>query len=143
MSANKLYGDDTPFPVPALGNGKTRTGRLWPYFHDDRPAGGTKPPAGVVFLHARSQGEHPKARLSSFTGTQQVERLRGVRLGVRSGAHPGRAGRTSKKVLRSAHRPQILGRGGAMERIAELYAIEQEIRGRPPEERREVRNTRA
>jgi hypothetical protein len=31
----------------------------------------------------------------------------------------------------------------AVERIAELYAIEQEIRGRLPEERREIRNTRS
>ncbi len=31
----------------------------------------------------------------------------------------------------------------AIERIAKLYAIEDEIRGRPPEERREVRNARS
>ncbi len=31
----------------------------------------------------------------------------------------------------------------AVERIGELYGIEKEIRGRPPEERREVRNTRS
>ena len=31
----------------------------------------------------------------------------------------------------------------ALERIAALYAIEKEIRGRPPDERREVRNTRS
>ena len=31
----------------------------------------------------------------------------------------------------------------ALQRIAVLYAIEKEIRGRPPDERREVRNTRS
>ena len=31
----------------------------------------------------------------------------------------------------------------AVERIAELYAIEKEIRGPPPDQRREVRNTRS
>ena len=31
----------------------------------------------------------------------------------------------------------------ALERIAALYAIEKEIRGRPPDERQEVRQTRA
>jgi hypothetical protein len=31
----------------------------------------------------------------------------------------------------------------ALERIAALYAIEKEIRGRRPDERREVRNTRS
>jgi hypothetical protein len=31
----------------------------------------------------------------------------------------------------------------ALERIAALYAIEREIRGRPPDERREIRNARS
>jgi len=29
MAAEKLHGDDTPIPVLAPGNGKTKTGRLW------------------------------------------------------------------------------------------------------------------
>jgi transposase len=29
MSATKLHADDTPVPVLAPGNGKTKTGRLW------------------------------------------------------------------------------------------------------------------
>ena len=31
MSADKLHADDTPVPVLAPGNGKTKTGRLWTY----------------------------------------------------------------------------------------------------------------
>jgi transposase len=41
MSASKLHTDDTPVPVLALGNGKTRIGRLWTYVWDDRPSGDT------------------------------------------------------------------------------------------------------
>src|SRR5712664_854205 len=41
MSATKLHADDTPVPVLAPGNGKT--GRLWTYVRDDRPAGDTTP----------------------------------------------------------------------------------------------------
>ncbi len=41
MSASKLHADDTPVPVLAPGNGKTRTGRLWTYVRDDRPASDT------------------------------------------------------------------------------------------------------
>jgi len=40
-----------------------------------------------------------------------------------------------------AHRSPIAAE--AVERIGALYEIEKEIRGRPPEERREVRNTRS
>src|SRR5271169_1714253 len=39
MGAGKLHADDTPVPVLAPGNGKTKTGRLWTYVRDDRPAG--------------------------------------------------------------------------------------------------------
>ena len=39
MAAGKLHADDTPVPVLAPGNGKTKTGRLWTYVRDDRPAG--------------------------------------------------------------------------------------------------------
>jgi hypothetical protein len=30
-AASKLHADDTPVPVLAPGNGKTKTGRLWTY----------------------------------------------------------------------------------------------------------------
>ncbi|MFA8373083.1 IS66 family transposase, partial [Burkholderia thailandensis] len=34
MAATKLHADDTPVPVLAPGNGKTKTGRLWVYVRD-------------------------------------------------------------------------------------------------------------
>ncbi len=37
LAAGKLHADDTPVPVLAPGNGKTKTGRLWTYVRDDRP----------------------------------------------------------------------------------------------------------
>ena len=43
--------------------------------------------------------------------------------------------------LEVAHKSPVAAE--ALERIAGLYAIEREIRGRPPDERREVRNTRS
>lgn len=39
FAGRKLHADDTPMPVLAPGNGKTKTGRLWTYVRDDRPAG--------------------------------------------------------------------------------------------------------
>jgi len=38
LQAPKVHADDTPVKVLAPGNGKTRTGRLWVYVRDDRPA---------------------------------------------------------------------------------------------------------
>ena len=56
LGAEKLHGDDVPVPVLEPGNGKTKTGRLWTYVRDDRPAGSRSAGGGVVRLLAGSQG---------------------------------------------------------------------------------------
>ncbi len=45
MAGEKLHADDTPVPVLAPGRGRTKTFRLWVYLRDERPHGGTGPPA--------------------------------------------------------------------------------------------------
>jgi transposase len=45
LQGEKLHADDVPVPVLAPGMGKTKTGRLWTYVRDDRPAGDATPPA--------------------------------------------------------------------------------------------------
>jgi transposase len=52
MSATKLHADDTPVPVLAPGNGRTKTGRLWTYVRDDRPSGDPNRAGRVVRLLA-------------------------------------------------------------------------------------------
>jgi transposase len=73
MSAGKLHGDDTPVPVLAPGNGKTKTGRLWTYVRDDRPAGDTAAPAVWFAYSPDRKGEHPERHLSDFRGTLQAD----------------------------------------------------------------------
>lgn len=45
FAGRKLHADDTPMPVLAPGNDKTKTGRLWTYVRDDRLAGDDTTPA--------------------------------------------------------------------------------------------------
>jgi hypothetical protein len=47
FAAECIHADDTTMPVQAKG--KTRTGRLWAYVHDDRPFVAPDPPAAVSF----------------------------------------------------------------------------------------------
>src|SRR6202140_5076790 len=73
MAGYKIHGDDTPVPVLEPDRGKTKTGRLWTYVRDDRPAG-DKTPAAVWFAYSPDRkGEHPKAHLSKFQGTLQAD----------------------------------------------------------------------
>jgi hypothetical protein len=145
MAAEKLHGDDTPIPVLAPGNGKTKTGRLWTYVRDDRPAGDTTPPAVWFAYTTDRKGEHPKEHLSKFTGTLQADGYAGYDQ-VYEGGRLQEAGciahvRRKFYDLYVAHKSPVAAE--ALERIAALYAIEKEIRGRLPDQRREIRNARS
>jgi hypothetical protein len=73
LSGTKVHADDTPVPVLAPGEGKTKTGRLWTYVRDDRPAGTDDPPAVWLAYSPNRRGEHPKAHLQSFKGVLQAD----------------------------------------------------------------------
>jgi transposase len=145
MSATKLHADDTPVPVLAPGNGKTKTGRLWTYVRDDRPAGDATP-AAVWFAYTPDRkGEHPQAHLINFTGTLQADGYAGFDRIYEAGRIQEAAcwAHVRRKFydLVAAHKSSVAAE--ALERIGALYAIEKEIRGRSPEQRREVRNQQA
>jgi transposase len=145
MAATKLHADDTPVPVLAPGNGKTKTGRLWTYVRDDRPAGDATP-AAVWFAYTPDRkGEHPKAHLKKFAGTLQADGCAGFEQIYEAGRIQEAAcwAHVRRKFydLVAAHKSPVATE--ALERIGALYAIEKEIRGRSPEERRAVRNERA
>jgi transposase len=77
MNSAKLHGDDTPLPVLAPGNGKTKKARFWTYVRDNRPAGDQSPPA-VWFAYSRDRrGEHPQRHLAKFRGILQADAFAG------------------------------------------------------------------
>jgi transposase len=146
MAAGKLHADDTPVPVLAPGNGKTKTGRLWTYVRDDRPAGDTAAPAVWFAYSPDRKGEHPEQHLRTFRGALQADAYAGFnQLYKEDGriqeiacwAHV----RRKFYDLQQAHASAIAGE--ALERIAALYGIEKEIRGRPPDERQQIRTARS
>jgi transposase len=77
LSANKIHADDTPVPVLAPGNGKTKTGRLWTYVRDDRPSGDTTAPAVWFAYTPDRKGEHPRQHLKNFKGALQADAYAG------------------------------------------------------------------
>jgi transposase len=145
MSGHKLHADDTPVPVLAPGLGKTKTGRLWTYVRDDRPAADKTPPAVWFCYSADRKGEHPQQHLSTFTGTLQADGYAGFDQIYEAGRIEEAAcwAHVRRKFydLVEAHKSQTATT--ALERIAELYAVEKEIRGRSAEERSEIRNQRS
>ena len=141
MEAGKVHADDTPVPVLAPGNGKTKTGRLWTYVRDDRPAGDKAAPAVWFAYSPDRKGEHPERHLEKFRGTLQADAYAGFNQLYENGriqqavcwAHV----RRHFYDLEQAHASPIAQE--ALQRIAALYKVEDQIRGKPPEERRAVR----
>jgi transposase len=145
MSSSKLHADDTPVPLLAPGLGRTKTGRLWTYVRDDRSAGDATPPAVWFAYSPDRKGEHPQAHLSHFSGTLQADAYAGFDHIYESGRIQEAA--SWAHVRRKFYDLQVVHKSPvgqeALERIGALYAIEDEIRGRPPNERREIRQARA
>ncbi len=145
IAAGKLHADDTPVPVLAPGNGKTKTGRLWTYVRDDRPAGDTAAPAVWFAYSPDRKGEHPERHLEKFRGTLQADAYAGFNQLYENGrieqapcwAHV----RRKFYDLEQAHASPVARE--ALVRIGALYGIEETIRGKPPDERRAVRQAQS
>ena len=145
LSAVKLHADDTPVPVLAPGSGKTKTGRLWTYVRDDRPAGENTAPAVWFAYSPDRKGEHPREHLKDFTGTLQADAYSGFhhlydRGRIREAACWAHARRKFHDIHTTHPSPSTTG---ALQRIGALYGIEEEVRGKPSDERRAIRQARA
>src|SRR4051794_19541225 len=155
MSSTRIFADDTPLPVLDPGRGRTKTGRLWGYAVDDRPWGGETPPAVVFFYAEDRKGEHSAAHLAEFQGILQVDGYSGFKslLENRPAVLENRPAGAIRLAFCWAHCRrrfyEIHQATGsplaeeALRRIGELYQVEAEVRGRPAEDRRAIRQERS
>ena len=141
FGSTMLFADDTPLPVLDPGRGRTRTGRLWVYARDDRPWNGPGPPAAVYMYSPDRRAERPEDHLKDFSGVLQVDGYAGFeRLAagrdITLAACWAHARRKFYEVHQATGSPIA---AEALQRIAELYAIETSIRGKTASERQIVR----
>jgi transposase len=144
LSGRKLHADDTPIPVLSPGNGKTKTGRLWTYVRDDRPGGEDTSPA-VWFAYSEDRrGEHPRQHLENFRGALQADAYAGFHHLYGNDIYEAACWAHARRKFYEIHvvhaSPTTTE---ALARIGALYAIEEEIRGKPVELRLSVRQSRA
>lgn len=141
MAGERVHADDTVVPVLEPGLGRTRTARLWTYVRDDRPFAGTDPPAAFYRYSPDRKGEHPRAHLRDFRGILQADGYAGF-VGLYSDGRVVEAAclaHVRRKFWDVHEATQSPLAREALERIAALYKVEDAIRGRPPEERLQVR----
>lgn len=145
LAGGVIHGDDTPVPVLAPGAGKTKTGRLWVYVRDERPWSGEAPPAAFYRYSPDRKGEHPQGHLKSFKGVLQADGYAGFNELYEKGCILEAAcwAHARRKFFDICVTGKSEIAEEALVRIGALYAVEEEIRGRPPDERRAVRQTRS
>ena len=148
LAGAKVHSDDTPVAVLDPGRGRTKTGRLWVYVRDDRPAASTEPPAAWYQYSPDRKGEHPQRHLRHYRGILQADAYGGYGkiygdgsvLEASCWAH-------ARRPFWELHKDQGEAPGTiaeqALQRIAALYAVEAQIRGQPPDIRRRERQARA
>lgn len=150
FAGDRLHGDDTPIPVLEPGKGSTKTGRLWTYVRDGRPWGDERPPAVCYFYSPDRKGDHPKQHLKDFTGVLHADGY----AGFKALYEPGKPGEPPlivgaacmAHVRRKFFDLTVSGPAPiakeALRRIGDFYDIEAEIRGAPPDRRRQERQAK-
>ena len=149
-SSTKLFMDETTAPVLDPGRGRTKTGFLWALARDDRAWGGDDPPGVVYFYAPGRHGENAETFLTGFDGILQIDGYQGynrLTKPARKGGEPivvahcwAHARRKLKEVF-DRDGSEIAAEG--LRRIAEIYAVEKDIRGTSPGQRMSARQARS
>lgn len=145
LASPRLFADETPLPVFDPGRGQVKKGFAWAIARDDRPWGGTDPPA-VMFRYAPGRGkEHAAALLGGYRGILQCDGYAAYKALA--------AGEDLTLAFCWSHVRRgfyDLAQGGtapvaeeALQQIAELYAIEADIRGCSADVRQAARQARS
>lgn len=145
LSADKLHGDDTPVPVLCPGKGTTKQARLWPYVRDDRASGSDEAPAVWFAYSPDRKAKHPQAHLKDYRGILQADGYPGYDALYQTGRIEEAAcwAHVRRKFYDLAIATESPLAKIAIEKIGELYEIETDINGQPPDIRKHHRHTRA
>jgi hypothetical protein len=148
LASGKIAVDETVVPVLDPGRGRTKKGYFWAIARDDRPWGGTDPPA-VAFTYAPGRGAvHALRLLEHYRGIVQCDGYAAYKTIAAAASGEGITlafcwAHLRRKFFDIAKDGNAPIASEALERIAALYAIEKTIRGRSAGKRRAVRQDKS
>jgi len=132
-----------------LAKTKTRTVRLWTYVCDDRPFGGHGPPAAFYDYSPSRHGEYPRKVLTAWSGVMQADAFSGYNALYAEDRKPAPIveavcwAHARREVFDLAKLTKAPIAVEIVRRIDELFVIERDINGKPPDERRAARRDRS
>ena len=144
LASTRIFADETVVPVLDPGRGRTKQGYFWAMARDDRPWGGSEPPA-VVYSYAPGRGHiHANTLLGGYRGILQCDGYQAYKKLARP-----KAAETSVTLafcwshvrrgfydLAKTKAPIAVE---TLRRIAALYEIEARVRGKSAADRLAVR----
>ncbi len=145
LKGQAIFADDTPVKMLAPGSGKTKTARLWAYVRDERPWAGEAHPAAWYQFSPDRKGARPREHLANYKGSMHADGYAGFN-------DLYRAGKVTEVACMAHIRRKFVdvhtSQGSAIaeeaiKRIAILYGIEKDARGRPPDERVKIRQRKS
>lgn len=140
IAGERVFADDTPLPILEPGRGRTRTGRLWAYARDDRSFGGIAAPAVVFHATPDRTSAWPARHLAGYCGILQVDGYAGFEPLTQGGnVQLAACWAHTRRKFYELHQTGSPIATEALARIRELYDIDTQIRGLPPDQRRNVR----
>ena len=142
-----IFADETTVPVLEPGLGKVKKGFFWVYARDERPWRGDRPPAVAYIYEDNRRHDNAAKHLAKFRGTVHCDGYGAYDKGLKKRLADAGGGILIAGCNVHARRGfyEVHKRTGspiaeeALRRYAQLYAIEDRIRGCPPDVRLGVR----
>ena len=136
----RIFADETTLPTLNPGAGKTKTAWLWAYARDDRPFGGAGPPMVAYRYEESRSGDCAARHLGDYRGILQCDGYAGYR--KLAGAPHANGLRLAGCWAHLRRRFFDLHANGesvvataTVEQMKQLWALEDEVRGQPPQAR--------
>ena len=145
-----IHADDTPVPVLDPGRGKTKTGRLWVAVRDERPWSSDAPPAVFYRYSPDRKGVRAGELLKDCKGFLHADAWPGFESLYAAGpSGPAQLEQVScwAHARRKIYEVHVANGSPAakelLDGIGKLFAIEETIRGKPPDARLKARREQA
>lgn len=141
LKRSVLHADETPVPLLDPGKGRTRKAYLWAYRNNALDEG---PPIIVFDFQPGRAGEHARNFLNGWQGYLMVDDYAGYKSIFKGDVTELACWAHARRKffdLHAANKHPVAEE--ALRRIAELYAIESQVKDCPPEQREALRKSHA